>query len=224
MRAGLFAAESSFKLVDVQVEAQVVDAVAEVVLWAVVVLAVMAAAVAFSISRTLSAWQSLQRRLRCTWTTAVPPQACFYVPLRSLWTTVCALQSAQRDLMTSASTTPLSESRQPWRQHVLVHIRGCGKRKTILCEAEITVGAMRKEIGGPLNEVILLVPGHRELDDEMRVGEIVREGPMTVEVRCRGVGGGKEEDRGKCVVMVLLWLWLSVCVHGMCGVCTAFHT
>jgi len=40
----------------------------------------------------------------------------------------------------------------------------------------------------------------------MRVGEIVREGPMTVEVRCRGVGGGEAEDEGSSL------LWLLMCL------------
>jgi len=72
--------------------------------------------------------------------------------------------------------------------HVLVYVRGSGKM--LQCDAQSTVGAMREEMGVPLDAVILLVPGGRELDDEMRVGAIVKEGPMTVEVRCRGVGGG----------------------------------
>eukprot|EP00295_Goniomonas_pacifica_P007333 CAMPEP_0175838020 /NCGR_PEP_ID=MMETSP0107_2-20121207/18008_1 /TAXON_ID=195067 ORGANISM="Goniomonas pacifica, Strain CCMP1869" /NCGR_SAMPLE_ID=MMETSP0107_2 /ASSEMBLY_ACC=CAM_ASM_000203 /LENGTH=262 /DNA_ID=CAMNT_0017151563 /DNA_START=166 /DNA_END=954 /DNA_ORIENTATION=+ len=79
------------------------------------------------------------------------------------------------------------------RRRVLVYVRG-GKTKMMQCEARSTVGAMREEMGVPLDAVILLLPGRRELDDENLVGEIVREGPMTVEVRCRGVGGGELED------------------------------
>eukprot|EP00295_Goniomonas_pacifica_P032754 CAMPEP_0175961132 /NCGR_PEP_ID=MMETSP0108-20121206/35761_1 /TAXON_ID=195067 ORGANISM="Goniomonas pacifica, Strain CCMP1869" /NCGR_SAMPLE_ID=MMETSP0108 /ASSEMBLY_ACC=CAM_ASM_000204 /LENGTH=101 /DNA_ID=CAMNT_0017288819 /DNA_START=285 /DNA_END=587 /DNA_ORIENTATION=+ len=56
------------------------------------------------------------------------------------------------------------------------------------------MGAMREEMGVPLDVAILLVPGGRELDDEMLLGEIVRDGLMTVELRCQGVGGGKAED------------------------------
>eukprot|EP00295_Goniomonas_pacifica_P020729 CAMPEP_0175859148 /NCGR_PEP_ID=MMETSP0107_2-20121207/30091_1 /TAXON_ID=195067 ORGANISM="Goniomonas pacifica, Strain CCMP1869" /NCGR_SAMPLE_ID=MMETSP0107_2 /ASSEMBLY_ACC=CAM_ASM_000203 /LENGTH=53 /DNA_ID=CAMNT_0017175729 /DNA_START=9 /DNA_END=167 /DNA_ORIENTATION=+ len=52
----------------------------------------------------------------------------------------------------------------------------------IQCGARSTVGALREAMGVPLDVVILLVAGGRVLEDEMRVGEIVREGPMTVEV------------------------------------------
>jgi len=76
-----------------------------------------------------------------------------------------------------ASAAALSESVQARHRHVLVHVRGGGKTKMMECEAERTVGAMREAMGVPLDAVILLVPGGRELDDEMRVGEIVREGP-----------------------------------------------
>eukprot|EP00295_Goniomonas_pacifica_P036880 CAMPEP_0175953222 /NCGR_PEP_ID=MMETSP0108-20121206/31230_1 /TAXON_ID=195067 ORGANISM="Goniomonas pacifica, Strain CCMP1869" /NCGR_SAMPLE_ID=MMETSP0108 /ASSEMBLY_ACC=CAM_ASM_000204 /LENGTH=85 /DNA_ID=CAMNT_0017279757 /DNA_START=55 /DNA_END=308 /DNA_ORIENTATION=- len=68
---------------------------------------------------------------------------------------------------------------------VLVHVRGGGKTKMIQCNPQSTVGAMRKEMGMALDQVLLLLPGRRELGDEMRLGEIVREGHMTVEVRCR---------------------------------------
>eukprot|EP00295_Goniomonas_pacifica_P007288 CAMPEP_0175834266 /NCGR_PEP_ID=MMETSP0107_2-20121207/15968_1 /TAXON_ID=195067 ORGANISM="Goniomonas pacifica, Strain CCMP1869" /NCGR_SAMPLE_ID=MMETSP0107_2 /ASSEMBLY_ACC=CAM_ASM_000203 /LENGTH=331 /DNA_ID=CAMNT_0017147483 /DNA_START=620 /DNA_END=1615 /DNA_ORIENTATION=+ len=85
-------------------------------------------------------------------------------------------------------------TRRQRREHVVVHVLGGGITKIIQCGEWSTVSAMRREIGVPLDEVILLVPGHRELDDEMRLGEIVREGHLTVEVRCRGVGGGEAED------------------------------
>jgi len=62
-------------------------------------------------------------------------------------------------------------------------------------------------MGVPLDAVILLVPGHQELDDEMQLGEIVSEGHMRVEIRCRGVGGGEEEDEGRAL---LFWVIVAV--------------
>mmetsp|Transcript_31743 Transcript_31743/g.74455 ORF Transcript_31743/g.74455 Transcript_31743/m.74455 type:complete len:119 (+) Transcript_31743:3-359(+) len=64
----------------------------------------------------------------------------------------------------------------------------------IQCDPWSTVGAMRAEIGVPLGAVILVFPGSRELDNEMQLEEIVREGLLTVEVQYRGVGGGDTEE------------------------------
>jgi len=82
---------------------------------------------------------------------------------------------------------------QRHQRQVVVHVLGCAKTKIIQCGAQATVGAMRKDMGLPCGAVFL-VPGHRELDDKMQLGEIVSEGHLTVEVRCRGVGGGDAED------------------------------
>jgi len=100
-------------------------------------------------------------------------------------------------LLRLASATSSPESAQHRHGHVVVQVRS-GKTKMIQCEPQSTVGAMRAEIGVPLGQVIMLVPGSRELDDEMRLGEIVMEGPLTVEVRCRGVGGGAVENEALC--------------------------
>jgi len=103
-----------------------------------------------------------------------------------VWKAISTCQPLHRPL------SAISRKRQCWR--VLVHFRGGGKTKMMHCDPESTVGKMREELGASSDVVILLVPGRRELDNEMRMGEIVREHHLTVEVRCRGVGGGKEED------------------------------
>eukprot|EP00295_Goniomonas_pacifica_P004414 CAMPEP_0175835548 /NCGR_PEP_ID=MMETSP0107_2-20121207/16654_1 /TAXON_ID=195067 ORGANISM="Goniomonas pacifica, Strain CCMP1869" /NCGR_SAMPLE_ID=MMETSP0107_2 /ASSEMBLY_ACC=CAM_ASM_000203 /LENGTH=145 /DNA_ID=CAMNT_0017148855 /DNA_START=64 /DNA_END=501 /DNA_ORIENTATION=- len=69
---------------------------------------------------------------------------------------------------------------------------GLGPRVQSLSGSRVsaqTATFMRTTAVGCSPMVLLLVP-HRELDDEMRVGENVREGPMTVEVRCGGVSVG----------------------------------
>jgi len=102
--------------------------------------------------------------------------------------TMCLVSRTESNGQASA------ESVQPQRRLVLVHVRGGGKTKMIQCEAQSTVRAMREAMSVSLDEVVLLIPGRRELDDEMWLGEIARKGPVTVEVRRRGVGGGGAED------------------------------
>jgi len=123
------------------------------------------------------------------------------VLLHALWVTIrTACRHSCGNLLPLVSASHLSvvahvfrNRRQHQRRHVVVHVLG-GKTKIFPSGPPRTVGAMREEMGVPLDAVILLVPGHQELDDEMQLGEIVSEGHMRVEIRCRGVGGGEEED------------------------------